>query len=162
MRRADLEDLDIYEVSVAVLDELANPLAEPPWPGLIWLDPIEPEEVLAAIASGDLVDFPVGRGVDGPFRGLDATGRRRLHVGRIAYLVVNPSEDPITIGVGVEGHSDHGVEILDGYHRLAAAMVAQRQFVLVTYDGSESLFLATFPTAIPLASAYPGRLQSLG
>jgi hypothetical protein len=55
------------------------------------------------------------------------------HAARIAFLVKNPTDDPITVGVNdILGGS---IVIYDGCHRIAAAVFDQRPDIMVSYDG---------------------------
>lgn len=72
--------------------------------------PISITEVDRAIASKHLESLPFSKWTFGD--------DRNQHASRIAYLVVNGWDDPIDIEVDEYG----GVLVLDGNHRLAAAI----------------------------------------
>lgn len=55
---------------------------------------------------------------------------RTAHIRRIAYLVENPAPDPVCVSAAWGM-----VRLVDGYHRLAAAMYRNDLFVPVTIDG---------------------------
>lgn len=55
------------------------------------------------------------------------------HAARIAYLVENPSDEPILLGINnILGENP---QILDGCHRLAAAIYRKDSEIAVDYDG---------------------------
>lgn len=59
------------------------------------------------------------------------------HAGRIAYLVLNEALDAIVVDVGIPslGFCPAWM-ILDGNHRLAAAIYAKRETILASVSGS--------------------------
>jgi hypothetical protein len=60
------------------------------------------------------------------------------HAARVAYLTVHPADDPILIRVNnVLGNS---VEILDGCHRIAAAIYKKQATIMVDHEGSNEGF----------------------
>ncbi len=62
--------------------------------------------------------------------------RRKDHIQRIAYLVVNPSDKPIEIDVGVPGLGCNVMwPIDDGNHRLGSAIYRGLEFVPTSISG---------------------------
>lgn len=105
-----------------------NPFEHAVWRNLV--RPITREEVRLAIERGRLRRTQLGVGRE--------TTTRRAHVNRVAYLVVNPSDDPIDIEVGVPELTGREVDwvIQDGNHRLAAAFYRGDAKVRVDIGGS--------------------------
>lgn len=63
---------------------------------------------------------------------------RDFHAGRIAYLVLNPASDPISVDVGIPSMGcfpSWGID--DGNHRLSAAIVRGDETILVNFSGAE-------------------------
>lgn len=114
---------DPDRIRLARLAHLCNPLETSPWS-----TPASEADVRLAIETGRLVSDPL-------------PGNEGDHAGRIAYLVVNPASDPIDLDVGVP---EMGVEIdwpvVDGNHRLAAALFRGDPQIDVTWSGSSDHF----------------------
>jgi hypothetical protein len=60
------------------------------------------------------------------------------HASRIAYLVKNEARDPIEIDVGAPCLGYYDVTLVDGYHRLAAAIVGGKSQIEVNVAGELS------------------------
>lgn len=82
----------------------------------------------SAINSGNLVATPVG-----------AKARSaEEHASRVAYLAVNGWQDAIDIDVGVPGMCGDGEpNVLDGHHRIAAAIFRRDATIEVSIIGDE-------------------------
>lgn len=103
----------------------ANPVESPPWACGILL---RPSDVLAAIQEERFQAIPDEYSSD-----LDYA----YHAERIAYLVVHGWDDPIEIDVGVPSMGCHvGWPVLDGNHRLYAAMYRGDPEIRATVSGS--------------------------
>ncbi|MBD8614843.1 MULTISPECIES: hypothetical protein [Pseudomonas] len=89
-------------LSIEHLEKFANPFGEPS----AWGPSVTMESVAQALDQRRLIPQPGGDD----------------HAARIAYLVLNPARDPIHIDVGVPSHTAPAWPILDGNHRLAAAI----------------------------------------
>lgn len=62
--------------------------------------------------------------------------RRKDHIRRVAYLVVNPSGDPIDIDVGVPALGCYVPwPVRNGYHRLGAAIYRMDEFIPINFSG---------------------------
>ena len=73
------------------------------------------------------------------------------HSKRVAYLVVNPSLEPIAIDVGIPSLGFTPAYLIqDGCHRLAAAIYWGDPYIHVDYAGSEDYFREMFPRAKPI------------
>lgn len=59
------------------------------------------------------------------------------HPARIAYLVLNPASEPIELDVGCPGLGFGGPSwpVLDGNHRLAAAIYREDEFISAQVSG---------------------------
>lgn len=79
-------------------------------------DPITFEEVTLAIEENRLEQESYSHEYDQGREDLDPDETRRVHVERVAYLVVNPTDDPICLNFGCYW------AVRDGNHRLAAAI----------------------------------------
>jgi len=67
------------------------------------------------------------------------------HDGRVAYLVENPSEDPIEIDVGIPVVGYHRQWLLtDGNHRFAAAIYSGRETISARVSGQMDYAKALF------------------
>ncbi len=113
-----------------------DPLATPPW----GCAPIAREEVLHAIASGGLAhEYP--RTIGG------ADWSREDHIARIAYLSLHGWNTPLDIDVGVPSLGCHVAwPILDGNHRLAAAIVRGDLTIAASVGGDMDLAQELFGT----------------
>ena len=70
------------------------------------------------------------------------------HAARIAYLVINPDFKPIEIDVGIPGICDIDWFIMDGSHRLAAAIYRKDKFINADVSGSVDLAKRLFKIQI--------------
>lgn len=95
------------KISIPKLLSKVNPLKNPPWTAT---KPISSEEILSCIINGDFTD-PIQTKRDNSLSHKD-------HVKRIAYLVVNKDEKPISLRIDGNG----SIKCTDGNHRLAAAI----------------------------------------
>lgn len=66
------------------------------------------------------------------------------HAARIAYLVLNPDNNPIELDVGIPELNYHSVKIIDGNHRIVAAYIRGDEKIDVEYSGSVTYFEETF------------------
>lgn len=145
----------VHEVSLTQLIEHCgiHPLNDPPW----GIDgPIYLTEIHECIEDKRLRDKPVA--LPRSFNTVLHTGLsaaevatlRKEHIERIAYLVVNPADDPIIIDVGIPGMLDC-FHIEDGFHRMAAALFRHKETVQVSFSGSIEHFGSLFPDAKQVA-----------
>jgi hypothetical protein len=70
------------------------------------------------------------------------------HAARVAFLVANPTDDPVCIDVGIPSLGHYCLCIEDGNHRLAAAYVSGKDTISLTYSGAEDEFFYHFPDAV--------------
>jgi hypothetical protein len=79
-----------------------------------------------------------------------------MNIERIAWFVVNGWNDPISIDVGVpQLQGWNGEHLLDGWHRLGAAIYRKDQDILATVDGSIEYCQELFSrTTIKLTQGY--------
>jgi hypothetical protein len=129
-------DASIWEVYVTSLTRLINP-----WES--WREGVvEPEKVTECILKGLLEETPYSEEINATLE---------YHARRIAYLAVNHTEDPIEIDVGIPALGawprNGEFDLLDGHHRLAAALHQDLTKIKVTFEGQESRFLEIFPEA---------------
>lgn len=114
---------EVVRISLDRLARLCNPLETSPW-----ATPVSKEDVALALETERLVSTPL-------------PGNEGDHAGRIAYLVLNPASDPIDLDMGVP---EMGVEVdwpvVDGNHRLAAALFRGDAQIDVTWSGSSDHF----------------------
>lgn len=61
---------------------------------------------------------------------------RRLHAMRIAYLVLNYDKMPIDLDVGIPEMGYFNIMILDGFHRIAAAIYRRDEYINADISGS--------------------------
>jgi len=113
-----MEDDATNLLDLAKLQECADPFESTVWHGME--SPLTREEVALAIAEGRLLAEPHP---DYSFGLCGKEWGRQEHIERVAYLVVNPSPEPIWIDVGCEALGLYVSWIIqDGNHRLAAAL----------------------------------------
>jgi len=126
-----MEDDCTYLFDLAKLQEYADPFVSVVWHNLE--SPITREEVALAITEGRLLaeqhpDFSYG--LCGKEWG------RQEHIERVAYLVVNPSPEPIWLDVGCEDLGCYVSWIIqDGNHRMAAALYRGDTTIRVSAGG---------------------------
>jgi hypothetical protein len=102
-----------------------NPLENSTWAEVV--SPITKQEIKEAIDNNKLLNISYKYGT--------CWGREN-HIERIAYLVVNKSNVPIDVDVGVPGFCEVTYIIQDGYHRLAAAYYRGDKTILATISGA--------------------------
>lgn len=101
------------------------------------------------------------------YNGWERQAARAYHVGRVAYLVVNRTSDPISVDVGTPtlGYVNDW-PILDGHHRLAAAIFRGDPFIEADVAGdiafAEDLYGVPMPRThedlvYEAIRRYPGR-----
>lgn len=143
-----------FEMHHSQISSEYHPLSNPPWEGVS--KPITLEEIAACIREGRLHDDQVGPGqwrklIDHGVASEDAERIvRKEHIERIAYLVEHPSDDAIVIDVGIPSAGyclDGTFDFEDGFHRLAAAIYADR-LIRVTFGGACSVFQELFPDSV--------------
>lgn len=106
-------------ISLAMLIANANPFEIDVW----GVGPLSRDEVAAAIAARKFVRTP------------NHTATRLAHTRRVAYLATHPhSWAPISVECGPSGF-----EVVDGYHRIAAAIFSARQTIAADLSGFESV-----------------------
>ena len=66
------------------------------------------------------------------------------HAARIAYLVLNPDNNPIEIDVGIPSIGYYDMNLVDGNHRLAAAIYRKDKTIMVNWTGEEGYFKHLF------------------
>lgn len=114
---------EVIRIPLDRLARLCNPLETSPW-----ATPVSQEDVALALETGRLVSTPL-------------PGNEGDHAGRIAYLVVNTASDPIDLDVGVpEMGSEVAWPVVDGNHRLAAAIFRGDVHIDVNWSGSSDHF----------------------
>lgn len=106
----------VFNVPVKKLAELRNPVEDG-----VWGFGIQPSnlKIRNCIAKGKLL------GWQEKIKNLNTYD----HAARIAYLVVNPSDEPISV------EFCNGVVVDDGNHRLAAAIYAERETIRAAVGG---------------------------
>lgn len=115
-------------VPVNLIAEISNPVETPPWPGV---EPeITPDDVMRAFTDKTFLDhhktpLPETMHDDGT-----------EHIRRIAWLMHNPIMDPIHIDTTAMAHGCWPV--IDGNHRLYAALMMKHAVITVFFSGFES------------------------
>lgn len=115
------DDETVVLVSLEKLDEFI-PFEIAPWSEAVGL---RASDVQAALDEGRLNPLPYSASPE------DWT--LQMHAERIAWLVLNPSDDPIEIEFPYP--NEPWMELRDGWHRLAAAQFAARTFIAVSVSG---------------------------
>lgn len=145
-------DGPVYDVPVADIVALVDPLRRNPWRGVDRV--VREEEVREAVARGDLRDAHLGEGLyeDHKDRMTADEARalaRREHVARIAWFVVHGVDAPVEIDVGIPsvGFFVGGIVLDDGHHRLAAAAIRGDATIPVCPSGECDHFTCLFPNA---------------
>lgn len=113
----------VYDVSVENLNEIYHPFEHPPW---FDTQPISTDEVQNAIADKQLNNQPHEPNVMKP-------ASKEYHIQRIAYLVIHPDHNPITIVPTREG----SFTLDDGFHRLMAAIYRGDRIIKVEFGGTK-------------------------
>jgi len=114
----------MVEIKLSKL-EYWNPFKNHCWRGL--QTPITIREINTAISKKILRSFPIK----------DGETTRGQHIQRIAYLIVNVSNHPIDIDVGIpELNYCPDWIVCDGNHRLAAAFYRNDKSIFAEVSGS--------------------------
>lgn len=125
----------VYAIELDRVREVRDPYEDHVWgPWVISID-----EVARAVVEGRIAPIPEWA-ADFP-RGPPAADDRAYHIERIAYLVLYPSDDPISIEVVDTCGS---TIINDGHHRIAAGIFRADQKILVDYGGYVDAFRQRF------------------
>lgn len=115
-------------VSVERLRALCDPFANPPWAGVTGMTV---EAILQAMGKGLVKSRP--------YSARTSAGKWKVqsHIARIAYLALHGWDDPIDIDVGVPSLNCWiDWPVIDGNHRLAAAIVRGDEFIRADLVGS--------------------------
>lgn len=130
------EETDLFvstrpiQIPVTLARSIADPLENPPWAGISWnglRDPAWCPGHILEIAKSRSHDVRAAQVAD-PF----AREPVRHHMERIAWLVNNEASDEITILATV---GPREWPLADGNHRLAAAILAEREMILARFVG---------------------------
>jgi hypothetical protein len=101
------------------------------WPCLT--SPLTRAEVRQAIADNNLQGEPWEHNCPTD----DPLYNRYLHIARVAYLVVNPTQDPIGVDVGIPSMGcPVAWPVVDGNHRLTAALFRRDTHIDAEVSGS--------------------------
>ena len=111
----------VVDVAVTALAAKHNPFTTSTW---FDIPPISKDAVAKAIVDGRLESTP--NDDDSP-----RSGFTQFHVERIAYLVVHPDLKPLRISVYTGSP-----ELVDGNHRLAAAIYRGDETIKIDFPGS--------------------------
>jgi hypothetical protein len=122
-------DFDI--LSIEKLETICNPFKISIW-GTKY--PVSYKEIEKAIKINYTFPTPYSSFLDPP------RWSKNKHIGRIAYLVLNPDLTPIEIDLGIPtlGYSPEWV-VVDGNHRLAAAIFRGDKTINATCSGEVDL-----------------------
>lgn len=134
----ELEKDAHHLINIKTLKGYCDPLS-------CWMDltkPITKEEVLKCVADGkaelaftpDFYSCSFGKG-----KNMSTEQKREAHIKKIAFFVVNDSNKPIDIDVGVPsmgGHVSYMVD--DGNHRFAGAIIRGDKEIKAKVMGDES------------------------
>lgn len=121
------------KINLAKLSERFNPFKINVWVELH--SPITREEIQLAIENSEFITPEQ----ETPMYLIWDISTREQHVKRIAWLAVNFSQEfPIAIDFGIDGFHNSGDFILDGCHRIAAAIYRKEKFITAECCGSES------------------------
>jgi hypothetical protein len=131
----------VGEVPLGRILAVTNPLTDPPWH-----DGTEVCEtgVAAALAERRFERQPYSSDMTTVARE-DWTSRR--HEERIAWLLANPSPDPIEVEISAYGDA----EVDDGMHRLYAAAMRRDETVLIRIGG----FIDHSPQVLGVVCVFP-------
>ncbi len=121
-----------------VLDFAIPPFEEEVWYGC--RPEISFTEVQDCINRGDLESAPYE--FISVVKSIEDWPRER-HCQRVAWLVMNPAEDPIEIEI-----SERGLDLIDGNHRLHAAVFRGDRTVLCCFAGQIDMIYDHFPEAV--------------
>jgi hypothetical protein len=145
---------NLVEIVVPVSDLAAHCS---PLDGMEWeCEPIDPDEVMAALAEGRLEgeSWQVMTGRSLPSWN-DDIKHHKFHIERMAYLLANPDGSPIDIVL--EGDFFKKVlRLLDGNHRLGAAILRNDETILVFVNPDDLVMvLSMLPAAYVAESEMP-------
>lgn len=148
MKFKDIEEDDLGDdevvvvlVSVKALAKRFSQFDKTFWSGLE--TPITRREVEESILGEKFEESPVNDGtwmtdvLKGIPREESELKNRRMHIERVAFLVMNASDDPICVDVGMPGYEKE-LTMIDGFHRLAAAIYRNDEKIRLIWDGSWS------------------------
>jgi hypothetical protein len=115
-----------------------------PFDNYVWNCKPTVELVRRAIEKGQLDDEPWGKRCD------RMKSTLKYHVERIAFLVVNRDETPLSVDVGVPslGLVVHW-PLDDGHHRLAAAIYRGDELIEIDPAGDHELIEKMFDVVMP-------------
>lgn len=109
------------KIPIEKLKKFCNPLKTPPWSCVCNKDSIK-----EALQTGRINKEPYTPRI-----------ANYDHAGRIAYFIRNPPTDPIGVDVGVPALGCYVKwPIIDGNHRLAAAIYKRKLTIAAVVDGS--------------------------
>jgi hypothetical protein len=112
------------------LQKICDPYKENPWQ--CWVR-LTRKDIRAAIKEGRFIASE------------EYGESHQEHIERIAYLVVNGWDDPISVDVGIPSMACNvNWMILDGNHRFAAAIYKKEPIILASVAGSVSYALELF------------------
>lgn len=91
----------------------------------------------------DLVSLCLQRGLTKslPLLAEEDHTNQLLHAMRVAYFVVNPSNDPIEVEMRVTDKNENYVGCLDGQHRLAANIYLTQENILAIFNPEVEVFV---------------------
>lgn len=118
-----------------ILDNIRNPFE-------VWdvCNPVAEEMVMDAIADGSWArateSFSHGRGT----HDMGAVG----HARSIAWLIKNGWEDSIDLDVGIPSMGYYPYIVLDGHHRLCAALITGEEVIKAQVSGALDYAFALF------------------
>jgi hypothetical protein len=137
---ATATDEFVFSVLCSDVAGIVDPFSYPIWGD--WT--LSHAQVTSALSNGHLLPAP--------FDANAVMWPRGSHVARVAHLVANPDPTPIQ----VEIHSPAGGGVLiDGNHRLAAALYCGDERLDAEIGGLVAAFAARFPDRRPPASRSP-------
>jgi hypothetical protein len=125
-------DIQNFEViSINKLQKQCDPFQEAIWGSKY---PISHKEVGEALKNNTVLSTPYSSTLQPP------KWSKKKHVERIAFLVLNPDLSPIEIDVGVPilGYHPEWI-VVDGNHRLAAAIFRGDETISATCSGDVNL-----------------------
>lgn len=133
-------------VSVACLRKLCDPFENPPWDGVAGL-------TLDGVRQAMQEGFVLAQAYSGERRRTEWSTED--HIARIAYLAQEGWDKPIDVDVGVPSLGCH-VEwpVIDGNHRLAAAIVRGDEYILAKVSGCSDTMIHLL-VQMPLPTAWP-------
>lgn len=130
------EEQGILRVPMSILTELAHPLETNPWTGF----PLTVEDVLSCEHEAQESCYESC----GPYEGCDDCELARIaHFVRSGWDSVMDDAEPITVDVGLGDYFPEWI-IVDGNHRVAAAIVLGMTHIEVCIEGSWDRALVMF------------------